>query len=251
MYMLLPAACEHRSAVGLYCKWRLCPEPPLLCPAALHSPCRCVTFELFARRQLLPVGHSLADYESRVHSLTLVDMSGELQFFGCGKFTGQTGVLHARRSAVSCTQHCARLPGTAAAPTSYACCPRNRPCTHPPGTGVPMGLEQPLRQMVAPVVGARPPAAAFPGCAFFQSDVLLRALKVRVAGSCWFSGAYCLFDGVCPEQMSLLRPWLPPTSPLTHAYALPFPSVPGHHDPAGAGAEGRLLARPARHVCAV
>lgn len=39
--------------------------------------CRCVTFELFARRQLLPVGHSLADYESRVHSLMLVDMSGE------------------------------------------------------------------------------------------------------------------------------------------------------------------------------
>ncbi|PRW61454.1 SCY1 2 [Chlorella sorokiniana] len=78
----------------------------------------CITFELSARRQLLPVGHSLADYESRVHSLTLVDMSG-----------------------------------------------------------VPMGLEQPLRQMVAPVAAARPPAAAFPGCAFFQSDVLLRALK--------------------------------------------------------------------------
>lgn len=39
--------------------------------------CSCVTFELFTRRQLLPVGHSLADYESRVHSLMLVDMSGK------------------------------------------------------------------------------------------------------------------------------------------------------------------------------
>ena len=39
--------------------------------------CRCIAFELFARRSLLPVGQSLADYESRVHSLTLVDMSGE------------------------------------------------------------------------------------------------------------------------------------------------------------------------------
>ena len=52
------------------------------------------------------------------------------------------------------------------------------PSAHPPVAGVPIGLEQPLRQMVAPVAEARPPAAAFPGCAFFQSDVLLRALKV-------------------------------------------------------------------------
>lgn len=51
-----------------------------------------------------------------------------------------------------------------------------------------MGLEQPLRQMVAPVAGARPPAAAFPGCAFFQSDVLLRALKV------W---SYAVQQGTC------------------------------------------------------
>lgn len=61
---------------------------------------------------------------------------------------------------------------------------------HLTAAGVPMGLEQPLRQMVAPVAGARPPAAAFPGCAFFQSDVLLRALKVRLAcrscGTTWF-----------------------------------------------------------------
>ena len=35
-----------------------------------------VAFELLARRQLLPVGHNLAEYESRVHSLTLMDMSG-------------------------------------------------------------------------------------------------------------------------------------------------------------------------------
>ena len=42
-----------------------------------------------------------------------------------------------------------------------------------------MALEQPLRQMVAPVAGARPPAAAFAGCQYFQADVLLRALKVR------------------------------------------------------------------------
>lgn len=41
-----------------------------------------------------------------------------------------------------------------------------------------MGLEQPLRSMVAPVAAARPPAAALSGCAFFQSDVQLRALKV-------------------------------------------------------------------------
>lgn len=52
------------------------------------------------------------------------------------------------------------------------------PSAQPPVAGVPIGLEQPLRQMVAPVAEARPPAAAFPGCAFFQSDVLLRALKV-------------------------------------------------------------------------
>ena len=45
-----------------------------------------------------------------------------------------------------------------------------------------MGLEQPLRQMVAPVAAARPPAAAFPGCAYFQGDVLLRALKVGGGG---------------------------------------------------------------------
>jgi hypothetical protein len=31
--------------------------------------------------------------------------------------------------------------------------------------------------MAAPVAGARPPAAAFAGCQYFQSDVLLRALK--------------------------------------------------------------------------
>jgi SCY1-like protein 2 len=35
-----------------------------------------VAFELITRRQLLPVRHSLADYESRVHSLALVDMAG-------------------------------------------------------------------------------------------------------------------------------------------------------------------------------
>ena len=35
-----------------------------------------VAFELLARRELLPVGHNLAEYESRVHSLTLMDMSG-------------------------------------------------------------------------------------------------------------------------------------------------------------------------------
>lgn len=59
---------------------------------------------------------------------------------------------------------------------------------HLTAAGVPMGLEQPLRQMVAPVAGARPPAAAFPGCAFFQSDVLLRALKV------W---SYAVRQGTC------------------------------------------------------
>jgi hypothetical protein len=35
-----------------------------------------VAFELLARLQLLPVGHNLAEYESRVHSLTLMDMPG-------------------------------------------------------------------------------------------------------------------------------------------------------------------------------
>ena len=35
-----------------------------------------VTLELLTRRQLLPVGSRLADYESRVHSLALVDMAG-------------------------------------------------------------------------------------------------------------------------------------------------------------------------------
>ena len=42
-----------------------------------------------------------------------------------------------------------------------------------------MGLEQPLRSMLAPVAEARPPAAALAGCAYFQGDVQLRALKVR------------------------------------------------------------------------
>ncbi len=46
-----------------------------------------------------------------------------------------------------------------------------------------MGLEQPLRSMLAPVASARPPAAAFAGCQYFQEDVLLRALKARAAGS--------------------------------------------------------------------
>lgn len=41
-----------------------------------------------------------------------------------------------------------------------------------------MGLE-PLRAMLAPVASARPPAAAFAGCQYFQADVLLRALKAR------------------------------------------------------------------------
>lgn len=57
---------------------RLCLLVRLLrapCPL-LHPSRRCVAFELFAQRQLLPVSHSLAEYESRVHSLTLVDMTG-------------------------------------------------------------------------------------------------------------------------------------------------------------------------------
>ena len=37
-----------------------------------------VAFELLARRPLLPVGHRLAEYESRVHSLTLMDMTGKV-----------------------------------------------------------------------------------------------------------------------------------------------------------------------------
>jgi hypothetical protein len=71
-----------------------------------------------------------------------------------------------------------------------------------PGAGIPMGLEQPLRQMVAPVAGARPPAAAFAGCQYFQADVLLRALKVsrlRSLRSClwgWAGGRV----GLSPEK---------------------------------------------------
>lgn len=48
-----------------------------------------VAFELLARRQLLAVGSSLADYESKVHSLTMVDMTG-----GCTR--GTTGFVTSR-----------------------------------------------------------------------------------------------------------------------------------------------------------
>ena len=54
---------------------------------AIHNPAGAVAFELLARRQLLPVGQSLADYESRVHSLPLMDMSGALGVARCTKRT--------------------------------------------------------------------------------------------------------------------------------------------------------------------
>ena len=67
-----------------------------------------------------------------------------------------------------------------------------------------MAREQPLRQMVAPVAGARPPAAAFAGCQYFQADVLLRALKVRTCHAC-----VCVRACVC-------GPTRPPAHPFTH-----------------------------------
>ena len=41
----------------------------------------------------------------------------------------------------------------------------------------PLGLQQMLRQMLAPAPEARPPIASFSGCPFFMSDIQLRALK--------------------------------------------------------------------------
>lgn len=56
-----------------------CIKAPLAAPRASNPTLRAgaVAFELLARRQLLPVGRSLADYESRVHSLSLMDMTGQ------------------------------------------------------------------------------------------------------------------------------------------------------------------------------
>lgn len=61
---------------------RLAPHRPLAlaaptASAAAPAPAGAVAFELLARRQLLPVGSNLAEYESRVHSLPLMDMAGE------------------------------------------------------------------------------------------------------------------------------------------------------------------------------
>ena len=84
--------------------------------------------------------------------------------------------------AQSTAQPAARMQCTPPLPMAMASVPGILPTC--PSSGVPIGLEQPLRQMVAPVAAARPPAAAFPGCAFFQSDVLLRALKVTHVFCC-------------------------------------------------------------------
>lgn len=65
-----------------------------------------------------------------------------------------------------------------------------------------MGVEQPLRAMLAPVASARPPAAAFAGCQYFQDDVLLRALKA--------SRAPLPVLARCPALAAFLRPEVPP-----------------------------------------
>lgn len=77
-----------------------------------------VTYEALTRRQLLPVENRLADYESKLASIALMDLAG-----------------------------------------------------------LPLGLEQVMRQMLAPSPAARPSVAAFAGCQYFQGDTLLRALR--------------------------------------------------------------------------
>jgi SCY1-like protein 2 len=58
-------------------------QPPATGAADVFS-LAALAFELLARRQLLPVGARLAEYESRVASLTLVDMTGGCVLGGGG-----------------------------------------------------------------------------------------------------------------------------------------------------------------------
>lgn len=126
-----------------------------------------------------------------VHSLPLLDVAG-----------GQGHSIHCSTFLIA-PIGCYKQPPVAdlgALSTAPAHPPTHSPTLPHTTAGVPMGLEQPLRQMVAPVAGARPPAAAFAGCQYFQGDVLLRALKVggREGGGAGALGASVNSRGMRP-----------------------------------------------------
>lgn len=86
----LPFICACLPAIHLSCLpcfpcfslLPACYPPTLLRLSTSHPPAAdvfslgAIAFELLTRRQLLPVGSHLVEYESRVHSLPLMDMAG-------------------------------------------------------------------------------------------------------------------------------------------------------------------------------